>query len=167
MPHTLIIGITGSGKTTLAKRLAIRYANQGIPVLVLDPFKSPEWQANLITDEPDEFVDIVFENLNCAIFVDESADMIGRWAGTMQKLATQSRNLGHNVHFICQRPKQLDINMRTQCESIFVFKLSYHDAKELAIEFVANELSNSAGLLKGEFICKIGIDGMVSRGKIF
>lgn len=128
---------------------------------------SENWQANYITDNPDEFLQVVFENVNCAVFVDESAETIGRYAGTMQKLATSSRNLGHNVHFICQRPKQLDINMRTQCENIFVFKLSLYDTKELAREYVSNDLLYAPQLLKGEYLAKIGVDGDVCQAKIF
>lgn len=167
MAHTLIIGVTGTGKTTLGIRLAQRYKKAGIPIMILDPFIKLDWQANYITDNPDEFLDTVFENVNCSVFIDESADMIGRYAGAMQKLATQSRNLGHNVHFICQRPKQLDINMRTQCENIFCFKLSGYDARELANEHVTNELTKSGGLKAGEFIYKIGVDGIAGQGKIF
>lgn len=167
MAHTLIIGITGSGKTTLAKALCQRYIRQGVKAFVLDPLLSDEWQANFITDNPDEFLQVAFENVNCALFIDESAETIGRYAGVMQKLATSSRNLGHNAHFICQRPKQLDINMRTQCENIFVFKLSFYDTKELAKEHVADDLLYAPKLSKGEYLAKIGIDGTVSRGKIF
>lgn len=165
--HTLIIGITGSGKTTLAKKLCQQYIKRGITVFVLDPLLSSEWNAHYITDNPDEFVDVVFDNINCAIFVDESAETIGRYAGAMQRLATSSRNLGHNVHFICQRPKQLDINMRTQCEIVFVFKLSYYDAKELAKEYVADELMHAPKLQKGQYLAKVGVDGAVCQGKIF
>ena len=167
MPHTLITGITGSGKTTLAVRLAGVYKRKSIPVLVLDPFKSERWQANFISDNPEQFLDVVFQMKNCAIFVDESGEMIGRWGGVMTKLATVSRNYGHNAHFICQRSKQLDINVRTQCENIFLFKQSFSDTKDIANEFVANELLKAHTLKKGEFICKVGIDGQVSKGKIF
>jgi len=167
MAHTLIIGITGSGKTTLAKALSQQYLKRNIPVFVLDPLLSEKWNANYITDNPDEFVETVFDNVNCAVFVDESAETIGRYAGIMQKLATSSRNLGHNVHFICQRPKQLDINMRTQCENIFVFKLSLYDTRELANEYVADELLYAPQLKKGEYLAKIGVDGSVRRAKIF
>ena len=165
--HTLIIGITGSGKSTLAKALCQRYNSRGITTCVLDPLLKDDWNANYITDDPDEFLHNVFQNVNCAVFVDESAETIGRYAGVMQKLATSSRNLGHNVHFICQRPKQLDINMRTQCEIVFVFKLSYYDSKELAKEYVADELCLAPQLNKGQYLAKVGVDGAVCQGKIF
>lgn len=167
MSHTLIIGVTGSGKTVLSKALCQRYIERGITAFVLDPLLSDGWNANYITDNPEEFLYTVFENVNCAVFVDESAETIGRYAGVMQKLATSSRNLGHNVHFICQRPKQLDVNVRTQCENIFVFKLSFYDAKELAREHVADKLLYAPKLRKGEYLAKVGVDGNVYRGKIF
>lgn len=167
MAHTLILGITGTGKTTLAFSIAQAYKAQGVPVYVLDPFKRAEWNADFITDDPDGFLDFVFTHKSAAVFVDESGDVIGRWSGDLQKLATQSRQFGHRVHFITQRAKQFDVNMRTQCENIFLFKQSPDDAKELARDFVAPSLIDAGSLRKGEFLSKIGVDGPVRRAKIF
>lgn len=167
MSHTLIIGITDSGKTTLAQRLAFVYKSKSVPVLVLDPFKSDNWHADYITDNPEEFLTIISQLRNCAIFIDEAGDMIGRWGGVMNQTATKSRHYGHNAHFIVQRAKMLDISVRTMCVNIFCFKSSLYDTKELANEFVADNLTLAHTLKKGQFLCKIGIDGAVKQSKIF
>ena len=49
MTHNLILGMTMSGKTTLAKRLAAHYTQNGINVVVLDPMYDPEWEADFTT----------------------------------------------------------------------------------------------------------------------
>lgn len=43
MAHVLFIGMTQSGKTTLAKRLAHEYVSRGISVIILDPLNDPGW----------------------------------------------------------------------------------------------------------------------------
>ena len=167
MAHTLVLGITGTGKTLLSQRLAQTYKSKGIPIIVLDPFQSAKWNADYITDNPDEFMSIVFSKTSCAVFIDEGGDMIGRWGGIMNQLATRSRHYGHNVVFICQRAKMIDITVRTQCVNIFLFKQSLYDSKELSQDFVCDALIGASELKAGEFIAKIGVDGQVKRGRIF
>lgn len=133
--------------------------------MVLDPDKRSEWNADFITTNPEEFLEVVFANTGCAVFVDESGDMIGRYGGAMNRLATTSRKWGHNCHFIAQRAKQIDPTTRTQCSNVFVFKQSLDDTKELAREFVADELKNAHILRKGEYLGKIGVDGTVFKGR--
>ena len=167
MAHTLVLGITGTGKTLLSQRMARAYKAKGIPVLVLDPFQSANWQADYITDIPDEFMNTVFNRTSCAVFIDEGGDMIGRWGGVMNQLATRSRHYGHNVHFICQRAKMIDISVRTQCVHLFLFKQSLYDSKELGNDFVSDELLQASDLKAGEFLAKLGVDSQVKRGRIF
>lgn len=167
MPHTLILGITESGKTTLAVKLAQNYKKRGINVLVLEPFKSQKWNADFITDNANEFLDVVFTNKSCAIFIDESGDMIGRYNEAMNKLATVSRHYGHNSHFICQRATMINPTIRSQCSNIFLFKQSLDDAKILSKEYVCDDLLNSHKLRQGQYLAKLGIDSEVIYGRIF
>jgi DNA helicase HerA-like ATPase len=55
MAHSLILGMTESGKTTLAKRLAQHYKSRGIGVIVLDPLND-DWPCDFKTADPDEFL---------------------------------------------------------------------------------------------------------------
>jgi hypothetical protein len=166
MAHTLILGITESGKTTLAMRLAQSYRRRRVPVLVLEPFRSSRWNATYITDNADDFLKIVFANRSCAVFVDEAGDMIGRYSDAMNKLATLSRHYGHNAHFICQRAMMISPTIRAQCSNLFLFKQSTKDAELLSRDFVA-QFDTAKDLRKGEFLAKVGIDGKVFKGKVF
>jgi len=170
--HSLITGITGTGKSTFGKILACQYKQAGKNVLVLDPFykdgdtTNAGWDCDFITADPQQFLQIVFANKNCVIFIDESGQVIGRWGGVMNNIATQGRHNGHKIYFITQRPKQIDINSRTQCTRLFTFRLSLDDAKMLAREFADPLLENACELNIGEFICYTGI-GKTTVSRIF
>lgn len=163
--HVLILGITSTGKTTLAFKLAKLYKSKGTPVLVLDPDKRREWDADFITDDPEKYLATVKLNKKCALFVDESGMMIGRYSGAMAWLATNSRKWGHKAHFITQRATQIDPNVRCQCTNIFLFKQSVADSKILSCDFVAEELKGAHNLKTGEYFGKIGVDGAIYKAK--
>lgn len=167
MPHTLILGITESGKTTLARKLAARYRLKGIPVLVLDPYSSKEWGAHFITEEPEQFFAVVKNSRSCALFVDECGHWSEDHEPVIKWLATNSRHYGHNCHFITQRAAQISPTVRAQCSNIFLFKQSFQDSKALAQEFVADALLDAQTLSKGEYLSKIGVDGEVKRFRVF
>jgi hypothetical protein len=163
--HILILGITQTGKTTLAFKLAEEYHAAGVNVLVLDPDKRSGWKADFLTDDPQEYLEVVKLNKSCALFIDESGQMIGRYAKEMAWLATNSRKWGHKAHFITQRASQLDPTVRNQCTTIFLFKQSLSDTKDLANEFVAEELEQAHTLEQGEYLCKMGVDGKVFKAR--
>ena len=163
--HVLILGITQSGKTTLAFKLAKIYKSKGISLLILDPDLRKEWGADFITDDPEFYLTVVKLNSKCALFVDESGQMIGRYSGAMSWLATNSRKWGHKAHFIAQRATQIDPLVRGQCTSVFLFKQSVLDSKILASEYVCDELKNANTLTQGEYFGKIGVDGKIYKAK--
>lgn len=167
--HVLILGITETGKTTQAFRLARIYKAQGTPRLILDPDRRREWEieegVDFITDDPEKFLTVCKENKSCAIFADESGQMIGRYSKEMAWLATNSRKWGHKAHFITQRATQLDPTIRSQCSSCFIFQQSLMDCKILSQEFNRPALMGACDLKKGEYLAKIGVDGQVYKGK--
>jgi hypothetical protein len=147
--------------------LAKQAKKQGVSVLVLDP--SPykdDWEADFITDNPDEFLDVVFASQRCMVIVDESGDMIGRYGGELNKLATRARHNAHNVYFIMQRAKQIDPTIRANCENIICFSQSLDDTKDLAREFVDERINDAHTLNKGEYIYKVGYDP-AQKDKVF
>lgn len=155
MSHSLIIGMTMSGKSTLARRLVAGYRTKGTESLILDPLEDPAWKsagARYLTGDGKKFMDIVFKSERCAIFIDESGEAIGRYAGEMKKLATRSRHYGHNAHFLSQRAVDIDKTIRDQCNRLFVFRVSKKDAETLADEYGYEELLQCHQLQQGEFI---------------
>lgn len=150
MPHVLIVGITESGKTTLAKRLCAKYKARGVKTIVLDPLGDPGWHADLQTPSPEDFLSVVKASRSCAVFVDESGEMIGRYNDEMFWLATRGRHYGHNCHFITQRAAQLNPTVRNQCTQAFIFCVSLSDAKTLADEYNKQEIRQANTLAQFE-----------------
>lgn len=155
MSHSLIIGMTMSGKSTLARSLVRESIRQGRECLILDPLDDPAWKksgAAVVTPDGKKFLEIVFKSSSCNIFVDESGEAIGRFAKEMKKLATRSRHYGHNAHFISQRAVDIDKTIRDQCNYLFIFRVSKKDAETLADEYGYEELLGASQLEQGEFI---------------
>lgn len=164
MPHTLIIGTTESGKTRLAQVLEREYAQRGTASLVLDPLRDPRWTGHRFTDA-DEFNEVVRKSTRCAVFVDESGEVMGRYDDTLTWLATRARHYGHNSHFITQRPAQLNKTVRDMCSHVIMFRISRGDAKLLAEEFVNDDLLGASQLAKLHFIW-VARFGATRRGRV-
>jgi hypothetical protein len=147
----MIIGTTESGKTFLSKCLVAEFKKRGYPCAVLDPFCDPEWQADFITANGEEFLAYVKRSRNHFLFVDESGTTIGRYNPEMEWLATTSRHLGHSSFFIGHRATQVSTVIRTNSHRAFVFATDLDSAKLLAVEWREPQLVKLANLGKGEF----------------
>lgn len=147
-----------SGKTTFAKKKAqsLRQLNNR-PIIVLDPILDPDWNADFITDDQEEFLKAYWANRDCAAFFDEGGE-IGRYNKAMDKTATKGRHWGHKNYYICQRAKMISTNIRSQCSELVIFKSSLDDTKDIANEFVEPIINEAHELGEGEFI-------YVRRGK--
>lgn len=163
--HVLIVGITNTGKTTICFEMSARYRAAGKKVIVLDPDLRKEWNADYITDDPQEFLTVCKNSQSCALFIDESGSMIGKYDTQLEWLATQSRKWGHKSHFIMQRGSQVSPTVRNQCSSAFVFKQSPDDAKVLSNNFVCPQFLEAPSLSKGEYIAKLEVDGIPFKAK--
>lgn len=167
--HILISGQTLSGKTTTAKRLIKdTYLPKGRNVFVLDSLGDPFFttHADYCTDDPAAFMRVLKANPNAAVFVDEGGETVGRYNQAMEKLATQFRHLGHNCHFISQRPVQLPLTIRANCSGLFLFSSCATDAKTLAEDFVCPDLLKATSLPQGRYLFKTRFGPMV-EGNIF
>lgn len=151
MAHVLICGITQSGKTTLAREIADAYQGRDIGVCVLDPIRDPAWPCDYLTTDPAAFLETVRQSWECALFVDESGEMIGRYNDSMFWCATQARHRGHRSHFITQRPAQLAKTVRDQCTRLCLFAVSPYDAKILADEWNKPQIAAAPDLPAGTF----------------
>ncbi len=166
MAHSLIIGMTESGKTTLAKRLAKRYRTHEQKVLVLDSLNDPEWEADFQTTDIDEFLAVFWSSRRCAVFIDEAGDAVGKFNTVMQRTATRGRHWGHSVHFITQRSVQLSPTVRDQCGHIFLLTTSLKDSKVHADEWNQPQLATAHTLRRGEYFHCTRF-GVLERGSLF
>lgn len=151
MSHCLILGMTESGKSTLARALARKYKENDVCTLVLDPLNDPRWQADFQSTDAEEFLRVFWSSRRCAVFIDESGDMVGKYNTVMQRTATRGRHWGHAVHFITQRGVQLATTVRDQCSHIFLFTNSADDGKTHANEWNQPKLRYCSTLKQGNF----------------
>lgn len=166
MAHSLIIGTTESGKTTLAKTLSRKLNSAGYHTLILDPLSDPGWTASFITREPTEFIEMAKDSRSCFLFVDEAGMHCGTHDREMHWLATQSRHWGHSCFFISQRGQQIAKTIREQCRYLYLFACSKSDAKIFADEWNKELILQANTLKQGEFFC-VPRFGNVRKMKIF
>ncbi len=166
MPHSLIVGMTESGKSTLAKQImrANRDAQRSQSIL-LDPMSDPEYCADFRTTDADAFLDMVWDSQSCDVYIDEAGDMVGRYDTTMQQIATKGRHWGHNAFFVTQRGAQLSTTVRAQCRHLFLFTSAKDDCKVLANEFNQPELLNANSLPQFHFYHATRF-GVLQRGQL-
>lgn len=132
--HTLIVGTTGSGKTTLARIAAAN--NRGQPAILLDPYQDAGWQNAEVFEDTEKFLARVRETTNRLIIVDESGTQIDRYDPGHAWLAVGSRHNGHNVLFLAQRATMVSPNIRANCEHCAMFATTPKDAELLGEDFV-------------------------------
>jgi len=151
MAHGLIIGMTESGKTTLAKQLSKEFKDKGWAVVVYDPFMDGGFKCDYRTEDISNLIQVLKKSRRCFVFVDEAGAVCGQHDIETYWLATQSRHWGHNVFFISQRGIQIAKTIREQCRYLMLFSCSLSDSKVLANEWNKKELLSANTLKKGEF----------------
>ena len=151
MAHALILGMTESGKTTLAKQICRTLGLKGWGTLVLDPIRDPGWECSFLTIDLEEFIRVAKASRRCFLFVDEAGMNCHQWATESIWLATQSRHWGHSCFFIAQRLKLINTTIRAQCRYLYLFNCTRSDGRELADEWNKPQLANSAELERGEY----------------
>jgi Cdc6-like AAA superfamily ATPase len=158
----LIVGASGTGKTSLAKRLAEtrqtsrQYVN-GFRQVALDPLGSQWPQSVAVVDNWDD-LETELQVMNEAgevgcVYIDEAnihfslADKEKLW------LMLRGRHLGLDVTLITQYPTLLSPAARGQCEKLHLFQIGAQSARMLAEDYAAPELMQASGLKRGEWLC--------------
>lgn len=171
--HTLISGVTESGKTTLARELARALAAAGQNVIVYDPVGSATagggWPASAVVfDDSSEFFDYVErpDVIGAHVFIDEAADFFG--VGDKQNfwLLTRGRHFYLHVYLIAQRPKMIAPNARSQCGRCYMFRLAVEDADEIGRDF-GHSLLGKTSLERGDFFILESGTSKIRRANIF
>ncbi len=135
--HNLIVGASYSGKSFLAKRLALQAEMRGEKIVVFDPLKSNGWpESSILYAKPDVFINEVWDYESCHVFVDEAKVLFEAERLGAEKLSYQGRHGGRLVYFIGQRAmSMIPPNARNQCGKVFAFKQSAKDCVTLADEY--------------------------------
>jgi DNA helicase HerA-like ATPase len=140
--HTIISGVTESGKTTLARMLARNFAGQGQNVIVYDPVGTGTlgggWpESAVVFSDEEEFLSYVARDdvTHSHVFIDEAGDVFNLSKRHNMWLLTRGRHFGLYCYLICQRPKMVAPSARSQCSRAYMFRLAHEDASEISRDF--------------------------------
>ncbi|MBN2684391.1 MAG: ATP-binding protein [Pontiellaceae bacterium] len=137
--HTLVAGMTRSGKGQLMRSIARKYKRAGIPVLY---YTSKEVEAHdvrkfvdrVITDAQEFFsyAQKVIMRMPCIVMIDEAADFQQDLPNALREMLNKWAAYGCRIFVIVQRAKMVPPNIRNSCESCIAFKQFPDDAKFLS-----------------------------------
>ena len=144
--HGLILGMTESGKTSLAKQLIKEFQKKGIHCISLDPLGDPSFGSDFATNDPAEFESMWKRSRSCACFIDE-AGSVGKFSETLREAATKGRHWGHHFYFLSQKATQIEPLVRDQCGVLFLFRTGNQSRKMLSEEFDEPKLLDPVEML--------------------
>jgi len=148
--RVLIVGVSESGKSTLARRLL---ENANIPIFVYDPIYS-DWPGLAARFETSQELEALLRPLNkspCIVVVDEAAEFFSVGQKYNHWVFTRGRHYAMLPIAIGQRIKMMAPNVREQATDLYVFESSIEAGEILAEAYNMPELENAHLLKQGEF----------------
>lgn len=134
--HVLILGITFSGKSNLAKRLAANMVAKGEQVIIYDPVKTINWPDSAIKfSDPETFLKQIDFYQNAHVFLDEAKTLFDYDMEKATNLLSQKRHNGMLMYVIAQRANMIPPNARNMCVHVYSFKQNGTNCKILAEEY--------------------------------
>ncbi len=160
--HTLVVGVTRAGKTTLLKKIAKQHVKNGYTVLVLTAVYEPWGDGVMVFDNQDEFLKVFWSSQKCIVIIDEGMETMGRYNEAMAATTTRGGHWGHSVYVAGQSATQINPTVRGQCAQLYCFAQGTKASETLAEEYRQPILATEAPELKrGEFflVRRFGDDG--------
>lgn len=171
--HSLYVGVTLSGKTTLARAVSRELRRKQQTVIVFDPMRTEtaggDWgEGAYIFDQEENFLTMMQDERTARthVFVDE-ADMVFNH-GRMENfwMLTRGRHYGFEMNLISQRPKLLHPTVRDQCTRLYMFRLPVNDRVELGRDKGHDHFAEY-DLDAGEFVVANSASRDITRGNVF
>lgn len=171
--HALYVGVTLSGKTTLARMVARGLCDAGQRVVVYDPMGTETagggWgKGAIIYSDLEPFMDFLYseDGKNAHVFIDEAHHVFSHEQKENFWLLTQGRHYGLTLHLMTQRPKKVHPDVRTNCAVCFMFRLANMDATEIGADYGFSDL-NKISLDTGDFLVLNSGSAEFSRANVF
>ena len=166
--RVLIVGVSESGKTTLANRLI---KDAPVPVFIRDPIGAAWAKCDGRFETSDE-LRVLLEPLKrspCIVVVDEAADFFSMSQKENHWIFTRGRHEAILPIAIGQRLKMMAPNVREQASDLYVFESSFEAASILAEAYNMPDLENAPDLTQGEFLHVRRVNGkrILTSHKVF
>lgn len=172
--HSAFVGMSRTGKTTLAMMIARGLIQRGRVVSVFDPIRDPRWEKTgaVVYTDPFEMLHRCKTTTAGHWFWDEwgaaiknNADpAIRKLAPAFSWLVTTSRHLGHTQWFIAQSWQDL-IHVRAGCDCAYAFGQGHKSAGLVAEDFARPELADELPrFTRGFFKCIVKCDDTPRQG---
>ena len=175
--HVLFIGVSLTGKTTLARHHANILDKANYDLVVYDPVQTTtingSWPANAkIITSPEEFHKLVDRlqgtpDRPVFLFVDESADIFGHSETHAHWIPRRIRHQNVYLRLIAQRPKMLHPDVRTQCAVAYQLRLARDDARMICADFGHGPEVYNIQLDKGDCLLLISGSTEVEEFNVF
>ena len=147
--RVLIVGVSESGKTTLANRLI---KDSPYPVYVRDPLRS-QWSRNDGFFETEaELRKLHVTGAPCVVVVDEANDFFTKSTPENMWIFTRGRHMGMLPIAITHYVKMLQPVVRDQATDLYVFESSIQTAALLAEMYNQPALEDAPNLRQGEYL---------------
>lgn len=160
--HILYTGVTMTGKTTLARHHARILDRNNYDVVVYDPVLTGTagggWPEKALVISDPEKLDRFLEKARGTeqrpifLFVDESADIFSHSRTENHWVPRKIRHENIYLRLICQRPKMLHPDVRSQCSYAYVLRLANDDKKMIYSDFGHSGDIESRPLDKGDCV---------------
>jgi len=173
MAHTLCVGVTQSGKTTLARLISRGLLSNKKRVIVFDPLGTGTagggWGAGAeIFDDKGKFLDLMHDPAfyDAHIFVDESHHIFSLDQRENLWMLTQGRHYGMNFFLLTQRPTKIAPDARHNCGSCYTFRLAVDDARAIGADYGHSDI-HKISLDRGDFLLLNSGSAKFSRANVF
>ncbi len=155
LTHSLLIGRTMTGKTTLAKRLT-GITRTHRHSLIYDPFgrsglNRDGWWGRVCSDW-DDFSTRFWGSRGCLVIIDEALLVWREHADEATRMMIQGRHRrdgrgGHIIMLLAQRHIGLAPVARDQCSRLYGFRVGPADARQLAEDYASPVLADMLPVL--------------------
>lgn len=145
--NLLVTGKKQSGKSTWAKHNCKWAYDRGHGTLVYSPHRQnwDEWEASLITDDPEKFIQWVKQAKKWWVYLDEAQQVVPHYANDQYlEIANSGRHLGHNFVYTTRRHVKVDKDVQECIDKVITFKIGRRDAKKMAEEFALEAIKDVA-----------------------
>lgn len=147
-----VLGMSLSGKTTLAKHISAQYwRKKNMRSFVLDPNGEIYGSHALVFQDEEKFWETVWKTRDALVIVDEAAETINS-DKTLVPVFTRLRHLNHKLLVIGHRATNLLPIMREQIDTVYLFRQSEKSAAFFAETFSEPRLLEATKLPKYQYI---------------